>query len=124
MDADTDTDYSESAYAATSNSDLSKKTRNPRGRDCKSKSRHGGREKDKKGAKKQHEKNTCPHCKKFHRTKPHRVSNNKCMWNKKYKGYRFKSICNKLEVAFKPCHKFTADLGGYAERDSDSTGSN
>jgi hypothetical protein len=43
------------------------------------------------------------------------------MWNKKYKGYRFKSICDELEVAFKPCHKFTADLGGYAEWDSDVT---
>jgi hypothetical protein len=87
IDADTDTDYSESAYAATSNSDSSKETCKPRGRNCKSKSRHGGREKDKKGAKKQHEKNTCPHCKKFHRTKPHCISEDKCMWNKKYKGY-------------------------------------
>jgi hypothetical protein len=122
MDADTDMDYSESAYAATSNSDLSKEMRKPCGWDCKSKSRHGGREKDKKGAKKQHEKNTCTHCKKFHRTKPHHVSKEKCMWNKKYKGYQLKCICDKLEVAFKPCHKITADLGGYAERDSDSSG--
>ncbi len=68
-------------------------------------------------------KNTCPHCKKFHRTKPHCVSEDKCMWNKKYKGYQFKSICNKLEVAFKPRHKFTADLGRYAEQDSDGLGS-
>jgi hypothetical protein len=123
MDADTDMDYSESAYAATSDSNLSKEMRKPRGRDRKSKSRHGRREKNKKGAKKQHEKNTCPHCKKFHHTKPHCVSEDECMWNKKYKGYRFKSICNKLEGAFKPCHKFTADLGGYAEQDSNSLGS-
>ncbi len=88
MDADTDTDYSESAYAATSDSDLSKEMRKPRGREWhKSKSRHGGCKKDKKGAKKQQEKNTCPHCKKFHRIKPHCVSKDKCMWNKKYKGY-------------------------------------
>ncbi len=45
------------------------------------------------------------------------------MWNKKYKGYQFKSICDKLEVAFEPCHKFAADLGGYAEWDSDVSGS-
>ncbi len=107
-----------------SDSDLSKETRKPCGRDRKSKSHHGGRKKDKKGAKKQYEKNTCPHCKKFHRTKPHCVSEDKCMWNKKYKGCQFKSICNELEMAFKPCHKFTADLGGYAERDSDGLGSN
>ncbi len=39
------------------------------------------------------------------------------MWNKKYKEYHFKSICNKLEVAFKPRHKFTAELGGYADKE-------
>ncbi len=39
------------------------------------------------------------------------------MWNKKYKGYRFKVICNELEVDFKPRIKFSADLGGYAAKD-------
>ena len=88
MNADMGTDYLESANAATSNSDSSKEMRKPRGRERhKSKSHHGGREKDKKGAKKQQEKNTCPHCKKFHRIKPHRVSEDKIMLNKKYKGY-------------------------------------
>jgi hypothetical protein len=125
MDADMDTDYSESAYAAASDSELFKETRKPCGcKRHKSKSGHGGRKKDKKGAKKQQEKNTCPHCKKFHRIKPHRESKDKCMWNKKYKGYQFKSICDKLEVGFKPCHKFVADFGGYAERNSDGSGSN
>ena len=43
------------------------------------------------------------------------------MWNKKYKSYRFKSICDELEVEFEPRIKFLADLGGYAEKnDSDS----
>ncbi len=124
MDADMDTDYSESAYAATSDNNSSKEMRKPHGHNCRSKPRHGGCKKDKKGAKKQHEKNTCPHCKKFYRTKPHCISKDKCMWNKKYKGYQFKSICNKLEVAIKPYHKFTADLGGYAKRDSNGSGSN
>jgi hypothetical protein len=88
MDADTDMDYSESAYAAMSNSKSYKETCKPRGhKQHKSKLRHGGREKDKKGAKKQQEKNICPDCKKFHRIKPHHVSEDKCMWNKKYKGY-------------------------------------
>jgi hypothetical protein len=88
MDADTDTDYLESAYAATSDSESYKETPKPRGCERhKSKSHHGGCEKDKKGAKKQQEKNTCPHCKKFYHIKPHRVSEDKCMWNKKYKGY-------------------------------------
>ena len=126
MDAnDTDTDYSESAYGATSDSDSSKETRKPQGHERhKSKPHRGGREKDKKGTKKQQEKNICPHCKKFHRIKPHRVAKDKCMWNKKSKGSRFKFICDKLEVAFKPRHKFTEELGGYAEQDSDGSGSN
>ncbi len=90
MDADTDMDDLESAYAATSNSELYKETRKPSGcKQHKSKSRHGGREKDKKGATKQQEKNTCPHCKKFHCIKPHRVAKGKCMCNKRYKGYQF-----------------------------------
>jgi hypothetical protein len=125
MDADTDTDYSKSAYAATSDSKWFKETRKPRGCERhKSRSHHGRCEKDKKGAKKQQEKNPCPHCKKFYQIKPHCVSKDKCMWNKKYKGYRLKSICDKLEVAFKPRHKFAADLGGYAEQDRNSSGSN
>ncbi len=43
------------------------------------------------------------------------------MWNKKYKGYHFKSICDELKVAFKPHHKFTVELGGYVDKeDSES----
>jgi hypothetical protein len=50
--------------------------------------------------------------------KLHRVEPDKCMWNKKYKSYRFQSICVELEVDFKPRIKFLADLGGYAEKDN------
>ncbi len=83
MDANTDTNYSKSAYAATSDSESYKEMRKPRGRkQHKSKSHHGGCKKDKKGAKKQQEKNTCPHCIKFHHIKPHHVSEDKCMWTR------------------------------------------
>jgi hypothetical protein len=54
---------------------------------------------------------------KKHHRKPHRVDPDKCMWNKKYKEYHFKSICDKLEVTFKPCHKFMAELGGYTTKE-------
>ncbi len=64
-----------------------------------------------------------PIARSFTAPNPHRVSKDKCMWNKKCKGYQFKSICDKLEVAFKPHHKFTADLGGYAKQDSNGLGS-
>ena len=39
------------------------------------------------------------------------------MWNRKYKRYHFKSICDKLKVAFKPRHKFMAELGRYAKNE-------
>jgi hypothetical protein len=61
-------------------------------------------------------KKTCPHCKKFHHKKPHQVKLDKCMWNKKYKGYCFKLICDELEVALKLRHKFSAELGRYASK--------
>jgi hypothetical protein len=42
------------------------------------------------------------------------------MWNKKYMGYRFKLICDKLEVAFKLHHNFSAELGRYASKGNES----
>jgi hypothetical protein len=77
--------------------------------------RHGKQKKDKGNKPKKY---TCPHCKKLHRKEPHQVEPDKCMWNKKYMGYHFKSICDELEVAFKPCHKFSAELGRYASKGS------
>jgi hypothetical protein len=116
MDGDTDSEYTESAYGVNTDSDSSEETRKSK-RDRKKRSK--SRNKDKEDKPK--EKNKCPHCKKFQRLKPHKVDPDKCMWNKKYKGYRFKSICDELEVEFKPRHKFSAELGGYAEpKESDS----
>jgi hypothetical protein len=117
MGEDTNSRYTESAYGVSSDSNSSKEKRKPCA--CKRKKSQcfklqGGRGKQKKEKDDKPKKNTCPHCKKFHRKKPHQVKPDKCMWNKKYKGYFFKSICNKLEVAFKPCHKFLTELGGYA----------
>jgi hypothetical protein len=60
-------------------------------------------------------KNTCLHCKKIQRRKPHHINSDKCTWKKKYKGYHFKSICNEIELAFKPHNNFLAEFGGYAE---------
>ena len=126
MAGDTDSEYSESALGASTDSDSSEESRLSKsrsGRDKKKK--HSGRDKKKKKKDKDEErkdkKNDCPHCKKFHRKKPHKAEPEKCMWNKKYKGYRFKSICDELEVAFKPRHTFSHELGGYAEtKESDS----
>ena len=64
--------------------------------------------------------NDCPFCKHIEHRKAHtHIPQNKCMWNKKYKGCRFKSICNKLEVNFKPRHKFSSKMGRYKDGRSD-----
>jgi len=113
LNSDTESDYTESAYGASSDSGSSEEQRKPHKREHKKPKKAKAHEKKKKEKDKDNEpkKNTCPHCKRYHRKKPHRVEPDKCMWNKKYKGYRFKSICNELEVDFKPCIKFLADLG-------------
>jgi hypothetical protein len=111
------------AYSVSSDSDSSKKERKPRARRRKKPQRsklQGGRGKQKKDTDGKPKKNTCPHCKKFHRKKPHQVEPDKCMYNKKYKVYRLKLICNKLKLAFKPCHKYSTKLGGYASKGNKS----
>jgi hypothetical protein len=116
---DSKSDYTESAYAASSDSGSSEEWRKSRERENKKakKSKSCGKKKKEKAKDDKPKKNTCPHCKKYHRKKSHCVELDKCMWNKKYKGYRFKLICDELEVDFKPCIKFTADLGRYAEKE-------
>ncbi len=119
MNIDSESDYTESAYGASSDSGSSEERRKPRKHENKKakKSKCCGKKKKEKVKDDEPKKNTCPHCKKYHRKKSHCIKPDKCMWNKKYKGYHFKSICSELEVDFKPRIKFTADLGGYAEKE-------
>jgi hypothetical protein len=123
MGEDTDSAYTKLAYGVSSNSDSSKEECKPRARKRK-KSQHsklrGVHRQQKKDKEDEPKKNACPHCKKFHCKKPYRVEPDKCMWNRKYKGNHFKSICDKLEVAFNPCHKFSAKLGKYASEGNES----
>jgi hypothetical protein len=44
------------------------------------------------------------------------------MWNKKYKGYRFKLICDEFEVDFKLRIKLMVDLGGYVAKGNSGRG--
>jgi hypothetical protein len=117
MGKDTNSTHTKSVYGVSSDSDLSEEKRKPHALKCKKSQRsklRSGRGKKMKVKDDKPKKNTCPHSKKFHCIKPHQVEPDKCMWNKKYKGYHFKSICDKLKVEFKPCHKFASKLGGYA----------
>ncbi len=114
MNGNTNSDYTKSAYGASSNSGSSEKRRKSCDRKHMKtkKSKSCGNKKKKKDKDNKPKKNTCPHCKKYHRKKSHCIEPDKCMWNIKYKGYRFNSICNELEVDFKPRIKFTADFVG------------
>ena len=90
MHSDSDLEYTESAYGASAASSSSKETRKSHDRANKKTKKPKSRDKKKKEKNKANEepkKNTCPHCKKYHRKKPHCVEPDKCMWNKKYKGY-------------------------------------
>jgi len=118
LNSDTDSEYTESAYGASSDSGSSEEQRKSREREHKKPKKAKACENKKKEKDKDNEpkKNTCPHCKKYHRKKPHRVQPDKCTWDKKYKGCRFKLICDELEVDFKPHIKFLVELGGYAEK--------
>jgi hypothetical protein len=119
MNGDTDSECTKSAYGASSDSGSSEERRKYCKREHKKtkKPKSHGKKKKAKDKDDKPKKNTCPHCKKYHHRKSHRVILDKCMWNKKDKGYRFKLICNELEVEFKPRIKFTADLGGYVEKE-------
>ena len=127
----TDSEY-ETAYTATldNKSDTSVETYAKR-RHCQKKER---KKKDKNKGKKRlsscerrrdtnmdNEVYTCPSCKKFERRKAHpHIPHNKCMRNKTYKGYHFKSIYDKPDVNVKPPHKFLSKLDGYKDKDARS----
>ena len=119
MNININSDYTESAYRASSDSSSSKEKRKSREHENKKakKSKSHAKKKKEKDKDDKPKKNTCPHCKKYHRKNPHHVEPDKCTWNKKYKGHCFKSICDELGVDFKPRTKFAADLGRYAEKD-------
>ena len=74
--------------------------RRGRGR-SRSRARNNERERD------SYKNNPCPHCRKFCRHRQHpNISNDQCFWNKKYKGYRPKNVCDEMEIKFVPQWRF------------------
>ncbi len=115
-DDDDESDYTESAYGASSDGDSTI---------CLS--RHGGKKSNNKdetkddkvgGDKKTKKKNDCPHCKRYGNSCPYpKTPHEKGFLNKEWKGWRPRPVCNELEVTFKPCSKFSAKLGGLRNDD-------
>ena len=111
------TDYEEEAMGVKSDSDSSierspRRTSSSGGR-ARSKSR--GRSNSRRRTR---ERNKCKHCKKIRRYAA-KHDEGKCFWNKAYKGWRPRSVCDEMDIKFKPRTNFSADLGGY----SDTSGS-
>ena len=108
----------ESAFAVHSDSDSSNsaKTRRKSSRD---KSRDRSRGSSKSRSTPTSINNDCPGCVEFKRRRRHpNVPNEKCFWNKKYKGFRPIWICDEMDIKYKGRHKFSEEMGGYRS-DSD-----
>ncbi len=115
-DDDDESDYTESAYGATSDGDSTICSFH-RGR---KKSNNKDKTKDDKvgGDKKTKKKNACPHCKKYGNRRTHpKTPHEKCFWNKEWKGWHLHPVCDELEVTFKLRSKFSAELGGLRNDD-------
>jgi hypothetical protein len=116
------TDYDESAFAAQSDSESSTDKKNRRKSNRRNTSRNQrnrrSRSRDSRGNKQSINKD-CPHCTKFKRRTTHEhIPNDKCHWNKGYKGFRPKWICDEMGLKYVGRHEFSSDMGGYPS-DSD-----
>jgi hypothetical protein len=115
-DGDDEFNYAESAYDAISDGDSTIRL----SRHGRKKSNNKDETKDDKvgGDKKPKKKNDCPHCKMYGNRCPHpKTPHEKCFWNKEWKGWRPRPVCDELEVTFKPRSKFSAELGGLRNDD-------
>ncbi len=86
MDGDFNSAYTKLVYGVGTDSNLSEEEGKPCECNCKKSQHsklHGECEKKKKYKDIEPKKNSCPHRKKFHRMKSHRVNPDKCMWYKK-----------------------------------------
>ena len=109
-----DTDYEESAFGATNNSDSSIESKKSTKSTTRNKpNRRGGRSKSKdRGTKTpatsdKWQNNPCKHCKKFKRRNQHPdYPTEQCFWNTKMLAWRPRWVCDEMEVKYKPRHTF------------------
>jgi hypothetical protein len=119
MGEDTNSTYTKLAYGVSSNSNLSEGERKPRACKCKKSQRsklQGGRGKQKKDKDDDQRRIHAPTARSSIARSPIKLNQTSACGTRSTRVYRFKLICNKLQVAFKPCHKFSAKLSGYASK--------
>ena len=111
----------ESAAAATFDSDSSRGRSRSRSRKEKDKRDDKGKRGDRHDRSKSRGRkgdadwrdNPCKWCRENQRTSVHKgISEDKCMWNPHYKGFRFFSVCERMGKKFKPQKEFEPEDGG------------
>ena len=120
-------DYEESAFSVDEDSGRSKtkKKKKKKKDDESSRGRNKHRSKSRGRSKSTEDrkvKNKCKHCKE---ERPHagKHEEEKCFYNKKYKGWRPSRICKQLDIKFKRRNKYSSDMGGFASSASDESSS-
>jgi hypothetical protein len=120
-------DYKESAFSVDEDSSRSKtKKKKKKKKDDKSSSGRSKHRSKSRGRSKSTEdrkvKKKCKHCKE-ERPYAGKYEEEKCFYNKKYKGWRPSKICKELDIKFKRRHEYSSDIGGFASSASEESSS-
>ena len=120
-------DYEESAFSVDQDSSRSKMKKKKKKKEVYKSSSGCSKHRSKlRGRSKSTEdrtvKNKCKHCKE-ERPYAGKYEEDKCFYNKKYKGWRPSKICKELEIKFKCRHEYSSDMGGFASSASEESSS-
>ncbi len=117
FDDDSSDEEGTAASATGYTSDVTTDTRRPSRLKSKSgkEKRASSKSRSTRGEEYTAENNPCKHCKKWGRRNRHpQTTGDKCFWNKKWKGFRPRYVCRKMNIPFHNKDSFPAHLGGYA----------
>ena len=118
-------DYEEAAYGVQSESDSSDSAPKRKKKSKKEKERgRGDRRSQSRGRsqsrRRERKENECKHCKGY-RKYAAKHDEEKCWYNKKYKGFKPKHVCDDFGLTFKPRDDFPEELGGPRKYDSEES---
>jgi hypothetical protein len=119
--------YKESAFSVDEDSSRSKtKKKKKKKKDDESSSGRSKHRSKSRGCSKltedQKVKKKCKHCKE-ERPYTGKHEEEKCFYNKKYKGWCPSKICKELDIKFKRHHEYSSDMGGFASSASEESSS-
>jgi len=113
-------DYKESAFSVDEDSGRSKtkKKKKNKAKDDESSSGHSKHRSKSQGHSKLTEDQKVKN-----KDKAGKHEEDKCFYNKKYKGWCPSKICKELGIKFKRCHEYSSDMGGFASSTSEESSS-